>query len=178
MNKPNIIHAGFTMLLLLAAASVSAQNSGSYANVQIALPDVSGFSGGLSLIGTYGMPMNKLMPNAGKELSIEAELTTTVTNPDTTMLGLTYEASYFTLAGYGVYTMDLNPQFAVRGRAGLLFESVDIEGQFGTGSETGFGLSLGVGAVYKLGGTMNLVAEYTIIESDISHLSAGIQMKF
>lgn len=175
MKLKMITTASLTTALLLGVSSVSASNSEGYINAQLGIPDVSGFSGGIAVIATYGMPMSKLIKKASNELQIEGEFTTTLlAEPSSGSL----DASYYTFAGYAVYTHAAAPKFDIRARAGLLYESVEIDTGFGTVSDTDIGISFGFGGVYKLRGNMDVIAEYTVIESDIAHLSAGVQMKF
>jgi len=164
---------------LLCSSYVSAGQD-SYVNAQIGLPDVTGFSGGLAIIATYGLPMNKLIANVPQNINFEAEFTSTLLSKPSVSI---FEVSYNTVAGYAVYNHELSPELTLRGRAGLILESItiDIPNFFGgsiSSSETDIGLSFGFGATYKLGGNMNIIAEYTIIESDIAHLSAGVQYYF
>jgi len=145
-----------------------------YVGAQLGISDIDGFDNGLALI-----------VNAGKELrevpglALEGEFTTTITSPEAEVAGVDAEASYWTLAGYGVYAFPVTQQFAVRGRLGALYENVDVEVSGGSDeSDNEFGLSLGVGASFAMSQRMNVVAEYTRIEEDINHLSAGVQFRF
>ena len=161
---------GSALLVLLSNNAMA--ESGDYVNAQLAIADVDGFSDGLAVVASYGIPMR----DVHKNFSVEGEFTFTLIDPDRPGI----EVSYFTLAGYGVYTHPVDDNFKLRGRLGLLYEDVDVTLP-GTGisaSDGDIGLSFGFGVTYKLDKQMNLIAEYTIIESDISHLSAGIQYRF
>ena len=165
----------FALAFLGFSATASAE-PGDYVNAQLAIADVDGFSDGTAIVATYGIPM----PHIDKHFSTEAEFTTTLTDPDTSVAGINVDASYFTLAGYAVYTYPVNEKFDLRGRAGLLYEDVDVSASaVGVkASDDDFGLSFGFGVTYDIGKRMNVIAEYTVIESDITHLSAGIQYTF
>ena len=161
-------------IALLAVAGTSQAEPGDYMNLQLGIADVDGFDEGFVAIGTLGRPL----PNINKNFSVEGEFTTTIMDPDTTIAGNSVEVSYFTLGGYGVYTLPLNQYTNLRGRAGIIYYDTDVSGPGFGGSDDGFELSVGFGVTYDLNKKMDLIAEYTIIESDISHLSAGIQYRF
>lgn len=157
---------------LLVMAGASYAEPGDYLNLQIGISDVDGFDSGLTAIGTFG----RLVPDVNENFSVEGEFTTTLVDPDAPNVDI----SYFTLGIYGVYSLPLNPYANLRGRAGLLYYETNVSGSSpGTqGSDDGIDLSVGFGFTYNLNTQMDLIAEYTIIESDISHLSAGIQYRF
>lgn len=165
-----------TAASLLVVAGASYAEPGDYLNLQLGISDVDGFSDGLAAIGTFGRPV----PNVHENFSVEGEVTTTIVDPDTVVSGNTVEVSYFTLGAYGVYTLPLNPYTSLRGRAGLVYYDTDVSrsGPGTQGSDDGIDLSVGFGVTYNLNTQMDLIAEYTIVESDISHLSAGIQYRF
>ncbi len=150
-------------------------------NAQIVLPSVTGFSGGMGVALGYEMPMPDVNPN----FSIEGEFTKSLSSPDNSG----FEISYYTLAGYAKYSHPINAKLDVFGRVGLLYESVEMDYAYpclvgftfttcsASASETDTGLSLGGGINYTLNPQMDFTAGYTIIESDINHLSAGIKFK-
>ncbi len=178
MNKSAFFKTGFASILMLASSySIAGQDT--YINAQLALPDVSGFSGGLGVVAAYGMPMNKLVPSVPQNINFEAEFTSTLlSKPSVSFFGSTLEANVTTFAGYGVFNHQVAPEVTFRARAGLLFESISIDTAFGSASDTDIGLSFGAGIVYKLAGNMDVIAEYTIIESDVANLSAGVQFRY
>lgn len=168
---------------IMGMGSLSAQaQSGSYVNAQVALAQVSGFDSGTALALTYGQNL----PVVSSNFFIEGELTTSLSKPSQTYYFFndkyTAEVSYFTGAAYAVYAYPFTNQFSLRGRAGLLYESVDAEvsgpGGSASASNSDVGLSLGAGATYAFNPKMALIAEYTMIESDLDHISAGIQYRF
>lgn len=163
-------------IALLAASGTSQAEPGDYMNLQLGIADVDGFDEGLVAIGTLGRPL----PNINKNFSVEGEFSTTILDPDTTIAGNSIEVSYFTLGGYGVYTLPLNQYMNLRGRAGIIYYDTDVSvnGPGYRGSDDGFELSVGFGMTYDINKKMDFIAEYTIIESDISHLSAGIHYRF
>ncbi|TDX96892.1 porin family protein [Thiohalophilus thiocyanatoxydans] len=155
---------------LLAMSSASYAESGDYINLQLGISDVDGFSNGLAVIGTFGRPV----PRVHENFSIEGEFTATILDPDRPGI----DVSYFTMGAYGVYSYPLDQYATLRGRAGMVYSDSDYSGTGSSGSHDGFEPSVGFGATYNLNKQMDLIAEYTIIESDISHLSAGIQYRF
>lgn len=157
-------------MALMGAATSAHAASGNYASVQMAIADVDWFSDGLTLVGTYGIP---LAPN----FAFEAELTKSLDNPDHRD---GWELDYWTIGGYGVASIPLSREFSLRGRLGLIYERVTIEDTWfgGSVSESDTGLSFGFGATYKVSPALSIIGEYTFIESDISHLSAGVRFHF
>lgn len=160
--------------VMLAMTGNSYAETGDYMNLQAGISDVDGFDEGLVAIGTFGRPV----PNVHKNFSVEGEFTTTIMDPDRSVAGTTVEISYFTLGAYGVYTHPLNQYASLRGRAGMVYYDTDVSAGGIGGSDDGIELSAGFGITYDLNKKMDLIAEYTIIESDISHISAGIQYHF
>ena len=164
--------------IIAAAAAIAlplqfAQAQDATVNAQLVIPSVDGFSGGMGLALGYEAPMPDVNPN----FSVEGEFTTTISSPDTTIFGTTIELSYYTLAAYAKYNHEVNPGLDIYGRAGLIYESVELSGGGGSASDTDTGLSFGFGMNYEINEQMDFTAGYTIIESDINHLSAGIKYK-
>ena len=179
-----------TFKILAAAAAIAlplqfAQAEDATVNAQLVIPSVDGMSGGMGIALGYEMPMPDVNPN----FSVEGEFTTTISSPDDSYSDafgtLTLEASYYTLAAYAKYNHPVNEQLDVFGRVGLLYESVEAKvsgtgfysAAAGSASETDTGLSFGFGMNYEINQQMDFTAGYTIIESDINHLSAGIKYK-
>ncbi len=162
-------------LLIASTANVYAQD-GNYMNLQLGISDVDGFDTGFVAIGTYGMHLPKVHEN----FSVEGEITNTIDDPNTTVGGTSVDISYYTLGAYAVYAFPVSDSIKLRGRAGLLYydASVSATGAGIKASDDGIELTFGIGATFNLNKKMDIIAEYTHIESDISHLSAGIQYHF
>lgn len=173
MNRKQKLLSILGCILMGITGAANAQPFNQYFNAQGALADVDGFDSGIGGILTYGLRV----PEMHKNFSVEGEFTTTLVEPEGKFFGSTYEASYFTLAGYGVYTHTLNEKFQVRGRVGLLYEDVEVSSPVSSRSDDDFGLSFGVGLTVGLSNTSRFIVEYTIIDSDINHISAGMQFK-
>lgn len=178
-------HLGVLLTGCLLAGAAQAQEN--YARIQLGIADADGFSNdGVALIGTFG----SIIPQVDRNFSIEAEFSTTVDNPSTTAnygggFYDKWELSYYTLAGYAAYTYPVNQSVGIYGRAGLLYEDVTVKNcdnyaYYGCveASESDFGLSFGLGANVAISNSLDFTAGYTVVESDISHLSAGVQFRF
>jgi hypothetical protein len=172
----------------LAAAPVAAQQTQGqgplagrgYGSAQLGISDVDGFDNGLVLVLNGGMG---LTPERRGGFSVEGEITTTISEPEIKVSNGSADLSYYTIAGYGVYTIPATQNFDVRARLGLLYENLDVNtsGQLsGVSIDDGddFSPSFGVGASYRITKTLSGIAEYTYIEQDINHFSAGVQIRF
>lgn len=174
---------GYSLGLLLAgclAAGAAQAQGGQYAKAQLAIADVDGgFSDGLAVVGTYGMELPQLLPN----FSVEGEFSTTISEADKSVFGNKLEYSYYTLGAYGVYTHPINQRVSIYGRAGLLYvdSTVDIYHPVtGKTSESDSDLELGLGAGTNiaLGQNFDFTAGVNIINEDVNHISAGVQLRF
>jgi hypothetical protein len=169
---------GAMLAACLAAGTAQAQNE-QYAKAQLAIADVDGFDNGVALVGTYGLTMPEVHPN----FSVEGELSVSVSDPETSVAGNTLSVSYYTLAGYGVYTHPVTPDFSLYGRGGILYEDVEAEyyhplvGKV-SDSDSDIGFSFGLGANVAATKTLDFTAGLTVIESDITHFSAGAHFRF
>lgn len=181
-NMKKVVAAAVGAVAMMGA--VSSANAAGYAGVQLGMVDASGLDAGTSIIGTYGVPM----PEVNEYFSIEGEISKVLGKPEhsETFFGNTYttELDYWTIAGYAALAYPLNDKFSIRGKIGLLYESIKVtakEDLFGTSvsaSDSDIGLAFGFGATYAVSPTMNAIAEFSQIESDITTLSAGVQFKF
>lgn len=176
-NK-NKIAAAIIGAIAMAGVATSAQ-AGQYASVQLGMSDVTDLDAGSVVIGTFGMPMAAVH----EYFSVEGEVTKALGKPSKDFGGgWEVEADYWTIAGYGVLAYPVSDAFTVRGRVGVLYESIEVKATTplgsGTASDTDTGLSFGVGGTFAISPSMNIIAEYTQIESDVTHLSAGVQFKF
>ncbi len=176
--RPLITAAAMAASLGMGTAQAA---DGNYANVQLAFANVDGFDNTMSLVAAYGIPVKQYGINVELELTKSlADASTSATYPFIGTVDM--DASYLTLAGYAVYTMPLQDKLDLRARAGLLYESVSVSvsnplvSASADGTDTG--LSFGVGLSYAFKKDMNIVADYTIIEQDISHLAVGVQVPF
>ena len=119
-----------------------------------------------------------------KNLSIEGEFNYGIAGGDvnTGFAGVTGEVNVWTLAAYGAYRYPVSDKVYLKGKLGLLYESVEAKASgFGitvSDTATDSGLSYGIGAGFDISKELAVEAEYTIIEEDINYLSAGLHYKF
>ena len=148
---------------------------GTYFSAQGALADVDGFDEGLALAATVGVPAGNVAPN----LAFEGELGLTLVDPERNTPAGNVEASYWYLAGFGVYSLPLNNGWALRGKLGLGYLDTEVRAPGGNvADDSDLEAMLGVGLTIPMNSTMRFITEYTRIESDIGHLSAGVQFDF
>lgn len=163
------------LAIACAGSSAMAQN-GDYMNGQLAIANIDGLSDGLSVVATYGRPM----PTVHKYFALEGEVSASVSDPDTNhpVFG-NISVSYYSIAGYGVLTYPLDNKINLRGKAGLLYSHVKVSSSgYLWRVDDGLDLSLGIGVTIALQPKLNMIIEYTDINSDITHMSAGVQYKF
>lgn len=170
MNRKKLI-VGLLAMLLTGAANAEPFNR--YTTFQAALADVDGYDSGIAGVATYGIRV----PEMHKNFSVEGEFAMTFVEPEGKRSGTTYEASYHALGAYGVYAHPLSEKFHVRGRLGVLYEDVEISAPGYSESDDDFELSYGFGITVGLTKESRFILEYTVLESDINHISAGMQFK-
>lgn len=89
---------------------------------------------------------------------------------------LVTEIKIDTIALYGVYRSKNDLYF--KAKAGLLIEYVAINNVYlQQNTESDIGLSVGLGGGYRFS-NLTIEGEYTIIEADVSYLSAGVNYYF
>lgn len=95
--------------------------------------------------------------------------------------GVVYEQGDYritTLAGYGVYRLPVTEVAYIKGKLGLLYESVKRSGDLSSKTATGFGLAGGIGAGGRIAEMLTLEAEITAIDQDIFFYSLGVHYAF
>ena len=84
-----------------------------------------------------------------------------------------------TLAGYGVYRLPVTDAAYLKGKLGLLYESVKRSGELiSDKTSTGFGLAGGVGAGMRIAQSFTLEGEITGIDKNIVFFSLGLHYAF
>lgn len=84
-----------------------------------------------------------------------------------------------TLAGYGVYRLPVTDTAYIKGKLGLLYESVKRNGDLiSSKNATGFGLAGGIGAGGRIAEMLTLEGEITAIDQDIFFFSLGMHYAF
>lgn len=173
MNRKQTIFALLALAVMAASGTAQAQPFNRYTTFQAALADVDGYDSGIAGIATYGIRVPELHQN----FAVEGEFGMTFVEPEGKVGGTTYEVSYYTLGAYGVYAQPLSEKFHVRGRLGVLYEDVEVSTAAGSESDDDFELSFGLGITVGMGKESRFILEYTVIDSDINHISAGMQFK-
>ncbi|QKT03411.1 outer membrane beta-barrel protein [Ectothiorhodospiraceae bacterium 2226] len=166
MMKKGIFTATALAAMAVTAAPAAAQQD-FYGSLQVGIADfVFTESNGLSAVATLGMPLRQF----GDNVAFEAEYSTTLSDPE---LG-GFEVSYDTFAGYGVYALPIGEELAIRTRLGLAYERVEI----GAASDSNIAGSGSVGFTYQLQNNLRLIADHTVIGTDIANTTVGVQMSF
>ena len=109
--------------------------------------------------------------NVNKNLAIEGEFTTSLSDGDATISGSQGKWNIDTIAVYAVHRSAGDTYF--KGKVGFLNEdiSITIPGYVPfSGSDSG--LSFGVGVGFEVGKSSRIEFEYTLIEADVNMLSA------
>ena len=147
-----------------------------------AIEMVDEFDMGVALVVGGGAPVMDLGEGS---LVAEAELTYSVMAPSYDYNFGFYggkgsvEATFMTLGAYAGYQLDLDNQFFVKPRLGLIYRSVDYDVSAYSGSDSEIGLALGVQGGMKLNEQMDVVVGFNLVDgADIMHLTGGIQYRF
>lgn len=173
MKKPWLVIASSAAFGLAAAPALAQQAGGGfvdYVSGQLVWADVDDFDEALALALTAG---KNIAPN----FYVEGELTTTLSEAEAKGNGGDIELTYWTFGAYGVYALPVGQNFALRGRLGGVYINADDEGG-DADLDDELNVSFGVGGIYDLSPRLNVIAEYTRMDEDINHISAGLQLKF
>jgi len=164
--KSNLI--GLIAGILALTAAPGHANAADYyygAKAGQMIPSISGLGNATSIGALMGFPVNN------PSTSIEAELTTTVSDGDIDFYS-SLGWNVTTLAGYFVYRTQASPYLKLKG--GLLYEDVSIDGFYGySASGTDTGLSFGAGIGWNLANGNKIEIEATVIEADINFISVS-----
>ena len=160
---------------LVSSASFAMDTSKLYYGAGLALESASAFDSGFALVLNAGLPLEDIKVGPGS-LAVEGEFTYSMVPPSVGSL----KFSAMTLGAYAAYTYDIDSKMYVKPRAGLIYRSYTMDVPFfGSVSNSEIGIALGVGGGYKLNETMDVYADYTMLDgSDLTHLTAGVQFKF
>lgn len=144
-----------------------------YVSGGIAIQDLDGFDEGMALVLNGG----KNMANVHENFFLEGEFTYTFSSSEFDTFGGSVEIDFLTLGGYGTFMHPLNERFNIKGRGGLVYWDADVDpSSIFYGDDDGIELSIGFGAEYAMSDTMKLTFDYTIIESDLTHLGMGVKV--
>lgn len=117
-------------------------------------------------------------------ISIEGELNVSVSGGeiDAPIPVTGGDVNVWSLAAYGVYRHPVSEMISLKAKAGVLFESVEIDVESLAGDfleeDSDFEVSYGAGATIKLTDELSAEVEYTVMESDVAYISAGVNYKF
>ncbi len=115
-----------------------------------------------------GVTIGKEWSVGAGDIGVQGEFTTTINDGSFVAFPYVYDVSINTQAVYGAFRT-AGPVYLIA-KAGLLREEVDIGGY----SSTDTGLAGGIGLGFSLG-VAQLELEYTMVEQDVSYLSAGVR---
>lgn len=174
MNRKQTLFSLLVVLAMGISGMASAQPYNRYVTFQGALADVDGYDSGIAGVATYGIRV----PELHKNFAVETEASMTFIEPEGKGVGgETFEVSYYTLGAYGVYAHPLSEKFHLRGRLGILYNNVEVSSPSRSSSDDDFDLSYGLGITAGMGKSTNVILEYTVINTDINHISVGLQLK-
>jgi len=135
----------------------------------------------------YGRNLERLFPN----LWVEAELNVGVFGGDwdaEPVSGVKVDADYniLSLAAYGVYRYSITNAAYLKGKIGLLFESIGADYSFSTATVSGevdhggnnTSISVGLGGGYQINNVISVEAEVTMLEPDIGYMSVGFNYNY
>jgi hypothetical protein len=95
------------------------------------------------------------------------------------VVGEAGEYKIWTVAGYGVYRFPIRDYLYLKGKAGLLYESIERTSDIREGdTATGFGFAGGLGAGVIFGQKLTLELEATGIDESIIFYSLGFHYAF
>ena len=153
-------------------------------------PDEYGADGGngIALLLNGGMALDQVTPGFG----VEAEMSFDISGPSyeysyggwygTPRETYTIDYSLFTMAGYATYSYHVNPKFFVRGRAGLIYKSLNVDSSSGynyASDASEFGVAFGGGAYYSVTDSIDVYGDLTFVDfTDFIHFTVGAQYKF
>lgn len=165
-------------IFLVAPQASAYSDAPQYVGIQAAYTDVTyhnPLNSGTSVVATYGLGL----PKVHELLGVELEYTESTNDPDYNTSSYKARFEYYTVAGYAVMTIPVKERVSLRARAGLVHETWEYHNNvLGNETHSNYDFSIGGGAIYSLNEYLNLIAEITIIESNIIHGSAGAQFKF
>ena len=150
------------------AAVEPADEEGPYIGIKTGPLNISRdlpFNNGFSVGGLFGYEF------AGSDFSFETEFTTTVSSPNGTSSNVG-DLDVFTLGFYGVYRTSGDLYF--KGKAGLVYEYLNVDFRSLPLEGDGIGLSLGLGGGYRFNDALRAEVEYTKLEADIDFFSLGL----
>jgi len=183
MNLHKKIAFSLLTAALMASSSFAIDTSKAYGAASVALESANGLDSGFAIILGGGLPVVEAGKVGPGTIAVEAELTYSLVAPAYTWGSYKSELTAMTVAAYGAYIFNIDKQFFVKPRAGLVYRSYswsDNSGySYGGGSNSEIGIALGLQGGYKLNEQLDIIVGYNLLDgSDLTHLSAGVQYHF
>ncbi len=135
---------------------------------------------GFAIILGGGLPVVEAGKAGPGTVAVEAELTYSLMAPSLDYGYGSVDLTVMTLGAYGAYIFDINEQFFVKPRAGLVYRSYSYSngGYYGD-SISEIGVALGVQGGFKLNKQLDVIVGFNMLDGgDLTHLSAGVQYHF
>ena len=154
-----------------------------YVGTGLALEKVSGLDVGVALVLNGGLAFMELGPG---KLAAEGEITYSLLAPSEH----NYDLTVMNVGTYGAYIYDINDQFFVKGRAGLVYTNIDTPSSryyydgysYSSNSydDGGIGVSTGVTGGFNITEQFAVTTGLNIIlnSTNLIYLSAGAQYNF
>lgn len=156
----------------LALAGISAQAQSVYADVAYQIHDADFATDAATVRGIVGYQVN---PN----LSAELLLGLSARESKETLFGVQATAKVDRMFGvYGKYTFPVNNSFDLYGRLGFVSSKVKATAGGFTESESGSGISYGVGASYKITPALSLNVDYMDYDDLEGGVALGVKFNF
>jgi len=179
MNLHKKIAFSLLTAALMASSSFALDTSKAYGAASVALESANGYDSGFAIILGGGLPVVEAGKVGPGTIAVEAELTYSLVSPSVGQ----WEKTAMTVAAYGAYIFDIDKQFFVKPRAGLVYRSYSYtwgaSSWGGSGSTSDIGIALGVQGGYKLNKQLDIIVGYNLLDgTDLTHLSAGVQYHF
>lgn len=161
----------------VSALEVAAEKAYVTGGLQLTSYDVSGFDSAVGFNVGAGVPVNGLQ--LPEKVSIDAEAGFANFGES--------DNNGLTISGYSIYgaakaNYQVQDKFSVFARAGLNYATIEAEANtfFGkvTAEDSEIKLLYGFGAEYQLNDKFAVTAGYTAFASDVSALSAGVNISF
>ena len=186
MNLHKKIAFSLLTAALMASSSFALDTSKAYGAASVALESVSaaGMDSGFAIILGGGLPVIEAGKVGPGTIAVEAELTYSLVAPSYTSGSYKSEWSTMSVGAYGAYIFNIDKQFFVKPRAGLVYRSYSWSNNSGSSyygdySTSEIGIAFGVQGGYKLNEQLDIIVGYNLLDgTDLTHLSAGVQYHF
>lgn len=167
---------------MMATSGLALDTSELYGGAGLAIETASGLDAGVALVLNGGLPVVEAGEIGPGSVAVEGEFTYSMLAPSYDYGYLdhhyTHDLTVMTLAGYAAYVYEINEEYYVKPRIGLIFRSYELDSSYTYGGD-GIGIALGVGGGYHLNDQMDVYVDYTRVDGGyLSHLTAGVVYRF